>query len=302
MVGTVNENPWILGGARLARQAALGLTDNPGFDFQKARQQWDSNSGKLVVKIPFLNDESPFGVSIIIVPTWYFFGAHQWQITQVVYGGLTFASTAPDRLYPTSLNIATVIQDRVVDASVLINPDGTLSNGQMMVISRSTRTIKNVFNVFGKITTQKQLQVLFRPQLNPQAVVAVPCVYPGQPNPNNWVICTPLSEKDYTVNPDGTPTPTPPIIENAPVNCNALAQQVNSLATTAREAQGVFGANVALGVTACLGLALLPPPFYVLAIAGCPAAGVLIEISRQQMIRANNAYDKAAREYAQKCT
>lgn len=113
-IATIEQNPWILSGARLARQAALGVSDAPAFDFQGARQIWNEQAQRLSILIPFVGDTSPFGVTVNIAPVFFWFGEHERRVSSVNYGGFTLAAAKAGRVYPQTLNIAAAREANVV--------------------------------------------------------------------------------------------------------------------------------------------------------------------------------------------
>ncbi len=308
-ITTIQQNPWILSGARLARQAALGVSDAPAFDFQGARQIWNEQAQRLSILIPFVGDTSPYGAIVNIAPVFFWFGEHEKRISSVSYGGFSKTQTASGRVYPQGLNLAAAIQDKVVFSSVIIKPTGQLGEANMAVASRATGQKVNWFSTRAPVTTQVQIKSMFNPKLTAQALVIVECAFASESNPRNLPICpvTPITPgKDYSVPPSGTPQESQPIV-NPPVNCNDLAQQVNSLAAASTRAYANLIGNIMVGAGACVLSAVTAPnpasfAVFLLVVTICAGGGTLIWVAIDGYQEAQRLFEDKSREYVAQCT
>ncbi len=314
-IATIQSKSWILSGARLARQAALGVTDAPAFDFPAARQIWNEQAQMLTVLIPFVGDNSPYGVTVNIAPKFYAFTDHYYGIESASYGGFTAAEAKPDRLYLQGVSVAAVQQSNLVYSSVDITLSGTLGIARMMVMSKATKKMVNTFSTNGNVVTQNQMKTVFKSQISPQGFVVVPCALANESNPNNLPVCPPVwtPGKDYGVPPSGPVAETQPIpTTSAPtINCTALQ---NELRDMFRELESVrlevALQGIALGascILAIVGAASAPPPWNVLAVkvaAGgyCAAVAGIFFVIEARFQRQKAKYEAKLAEYVRVCS
>lgn len=185
VVGTINENPWILQTAGRARSAALrSVSAQPQFNLSAARQKWNATTGVLTVIVPFQDIVSPYFVSVFIRPHWNAWAPHTWTIDSVgLSGALKVAGDS----------------SKIAVMTVLIKSNATFGTGFMRVFNTTTRTLVSSFETESN-ALETQIAALASPVANvtTAGVGVQPCA------PNNVVVSA------YNPNTPPTPAPVPP--------------------------------------------------------------------------------------------
>ena len=281
-------------------------------DFQGARQIWNEQAQRLSILIPFVGDNSPFGVTVNLAPVFYWFGEHDRRIASVSYGGFTTVQAQAGRVYPQSVNIAAAQQENVIYSSVVIMPTGGLGGAQMVVASRTNKTFINSFSTSGNVSNQTQMRAIFNPKLSLQALVITECALASEPNPRNLPIC-PVTAKDneYSVPPSGTPVPAVPEISNSPkIDCAALGKSLQEAYRDLSLATRQYAFNIASLALLCaagfVGGLATPPPWNIaivaLTAAGCGFGLAALSIQRELLDIQSQRYREKFNEYGRLCS
>jgi hypothetical protein len=308
VVGTINENPWILQTAGRARSAALrSVNAQPQFNLAAARQKWNATTGTLTVIIPFQDVVSPYFVSVFIHPQWNAWGPHTWNISSVgLSGALKVAGDS----------------SKIAVMTVLIKSNATFGTGFMRVFNTTTRTLVSSFETESN-ALETQIAALASPVTNvTTAGVAVqPCApsnvtvsaykpnTPPAPTPvppcSNSTVNPPTNTGSNTIDTNNTISGTKPLpaptVDAAKPNCPALAQTLSDArrneAAQKKQWEGALAA-VVLACSVAGAEALLNP----LADAACLVAAWAAQGVQDSFVLAQEQTKRAAADYqAAKC-
>ncbi len=295
VVGTINENPWILQTAGRARNAALRTTaTTPQFNLAKAKQKWNAATGLLTVLVPFQDVASPYFATVFIRPQWNAWGPHTWTIEGVDVTGILKVSG--------NSNIAVM--------TVQINSDSTFGTGFMQVIDPVAKKTVSSFETEGN-ALETQIASLASPTVT--ALGVEPCAPSGVTVAKvGSTVPTPVPPcKDSTVNPpkntgsntidsnntisETRPLPFPPVDASQP-DCAALLQAWKDADETRKNADENSRSYWAASGAFCTGAAVqvgLDP----LTDVACGIAVWQAKVATAQMNQARKAEARAAAAY-----
>jgi hypothetical protein len=308
VVGTINENPWILQTAGRARSAALRSTSaQPQFNLSAARQKWNATTGVLTVIVPFQDIVSPYFVSVFIRPQWNFWGPHTWTIDSVgLSGALKVAGDT----------------SKIAVMTVLIKSNAAFGTGFMRVFSTATRTLVSSFETTGN-ALETQIAALASPVTNvtTAGVGVQPCApsnvtvsaynpnTPPAPTPvppcSNSTVSPPTNTGSNTIDSNNTIAGTKPLpvpaVDAAKPNCPALAQALSDARRNEAAQKKQWEAAVGAVLLACgtAGWEILLNP---LADVACVVAAWAAQGVQDSYVLAQEQAQRAALDYqAAKC-